>query len=126
MNTSQDPVGTLLSPSPCSASFVLDCKGREILPGDTLKVFHFVGARRKRHYMYKYVLSVYRHPEWRDGLDALRISHLNSRAESYLVLRKGQHEESYEIVQGYGEDGKPFYTREKRKPNNVNMAKREA
>lgn len=100
-----------------SASFVLDCKGREILPGDTLKVFHFIGARRKRHFMYKYVLSVWHHPKWPEGTDALRISHLNPQADSYFVLRKGQQEETYEIVQGYGEDGQPFDTREKRKPN---------
>ena len=30
-----------------------DEKGREIRPGDVLKIFHFVGARRKRHYMYE-------------------------------------------------------------------------
>lgn len=105
--------------APCSASFVLDCKGREILPGDTLKVFHFIGARRKRHYMYKYVLSVWHHPKWPDGTDALRISHLDPRDDSYFVMRQGQREETYEIVQGYGEDGQPFYTREKRKPNSV-------
>lgn len=100
-----------------SAFFVLDCKGREILPGDTLKIFHFIGARRKRHYMYKYVLSVYKHPKWAEGLDALRISHLNPTADSYIVLRRGQVEKDYEIVQGYGEDGRPFDEREKREPN---------
>lgn len=106
-----------LALAPGSASFVLDCKGREILPGDTLKVFHFIGARRKRCYMYKYVLSVYKHPNWAEGLDALRISHLNPQADSYLVLRRGQTEQDYEIVQGYGEDGRPFDEREKRGPN---------
>ena len=30
-----------------------DEKGREIRPGDVLKIFHFVGARRKRHYRYE-------------------------------------------------------------------------
>lgn len=100
-----------------SASFVLDCNGREILPGDTLKVFHFIGARRKRHHMFKYVLSVYRHPNWTADSDALRISHLNPQGESYLLLRKGQQEQNYEIVQGYGPDGHPFDTRKKRKPN---------
>jgi len=33
-----------------------DKTGREIRPGDMLKVFHFVGARRKRHYLYQQAL----------------------------------------------------------------------
>lgn len=32
-----------------------DKKGIEIKPFSVIKVFHFVGARRKRHYMYKWV-----------------------------------------------------------------------
>ncbi len=32
-----------------------DEKGREIHPKDLIKVFHFTGARRKKHYMYKQV-----------------------------------------------------------------------
>lgn len=32
-----------------------DKKGREIKEFDLLKVFHFIGARRKKHYMYKWV-----------------------------------------------------------------------
>lgn len=32
---------------------VIDKHGIPIMPGDVLKVFHFVGARNKRHYMYK-------------------------------------------------------------------------
>src|SRR6185437_12555244 len=34
---------------------VFDEKGHEIHPFSVLKVFHFIGARRKRHYMYKWV-----------------------------------------------------------------------
>ncbi len=35
---------------------VLDKKGNEIREFDVLKVFHFIGAvRRKKHYMYKWV-----------------------------------------------------------------------
>ena len=33
-----------------------DKAGRHIHPGDVLKVFHFVGARRRRHYMYEQAL----------------------------------------------------------------------
>lgn len=99
-----------------SKSFVLDRTGREILPGDTLKVFHFTGARRKRHYMYKYVLSVWRLPAWPEGTDALRISHLHPAEDSYFRIRDGKTWEEAEIVQGYGENGQPFDERPKRKP----------
>lgn len=34
-----------------------DAKGREIEAGDVLKVFHFTGARRKRHFMYKQAVA---------------------------------------------------------------------
>lgn len=32
-----------------------DKKGQEIQKLDLLKVFHFIGARNKKHYMYKWV-----------------------------------------------------------------------
>lgn len=35
---------------------VLDETGMIIHPRDILKVFHFIGARRKKHYMYKWVI----------------------------------------------------------------------
>ena len=103
--------------APGSASFILDRTGREILPGDTLKIFHFVGARRKRFFMYKYVESVEKYPSWRDGLDALRISHLDLTGETCLKLRDGKRWLDCEIVQGYGRDSTPFDKRPKRKPN---------
>lgn len=34
-----------------------DRNGVLIEPYDLLKVFHFVGARRKKHYMYKFVIE---------------------------------------------------------------------
>lgn len=34
---------------------ILDKKGRKVEHGDLLKVFHFIGARRKKYYMYKIV-----------------------------------------------------------------------
>lgn len=51
-----------------------DKDGRRIEPGDVLKVFHFVGARRKRHYMYKQALRYER--------GRLLISHLNRLDDS--------------------------------------------
>lgn len=33
-----------------------DKNGEQILEGDLLKVFHFIGARRKKHYMYQVVV----------------------------------------------------------------------
>ncbi len=35
-----------------------DKNGREIEPGDMLKVFHFVGRNRKRHYLYQQALRL--------------------------------------------------------------------
>lgn len=32
-----------------------DKKGIPIMPGDLIKVYHFTGARKKKHYMYKIV-----------------------------------------------------------------------
>lgn len=32
-----------------------DNKGKEICEFDVIKVFHFIGARGKKHYMYKWV-----------------------------------------------------------------------
>ena len=59
--------------------FMLDKTGRKILPGDVLKVFHFIGARRKRHYLYKQALRYER--------GRLVISHLNrvDDAEPWVI-----------------------------------------
>jgi hypothetical protein len=35
-----------------------DKKGKLIKPGCVLKIFHFIGGRRKRHYMYKVAIEV--------------------------------------------------------------------
>jgi len=35
----------------------LDKKGHEIEEGDVIKVFHFIGARKKKHYMYKVIIK---------------------------------------------------------------------
>ena len=85
-----------------------DKNGREILPFDLLKVFHFIGARRKRHYMYKHALEYMRRP---NGMVFLVFSHLNHKGEKYLELADGRHLEQYEIVQGYDKTGASFESR---------------
>jgi len=35
---------------------ILDETGMIIYPGDCLKVFHFIGSRRKKYYLYKWVI----------------------------------------------------------------------
>jgi len=55
-----------------------DKKGVEIKPFSVIKIFHFVGARRKRYYMYKWV-------QMRDGnMVAL---HLEDDKGDYFHLR---------------------------------------
>jgi len=81
----------------------LDCNGRPILVGDVLKVFHFIGARRKRHFMFKQVVGT-----CNLGTKArsyLVVSHLNLKDAreadgGYYLLRDGSQHEDTEIVQG--------------------------
>lgn len=81
---------------------LFDKNGREIMVGDVLKVYHFTGARKKRHYMYKQVI----------GIDMfgktppiyLRISHLNldeSHNGYYHEAMDNRLLEDYEIIQGF-------------------------
>lgn len=74
-----------------------DKTGREIMQGDILKVFHFIGARNKRHYMYKQVVEERRlgqrqTPYW-------WVSHLEQSDEGYHLAKDGTHLRDYEIVQ---------------------------
>ena len=90
-----------------------DRKGREILLGDTLKVFHFTGARRKKHWMYQHVVERVMLGT-ASPKPAYKISHLNLRPDSYYwELIDGRHLEWVEIVQGYGTDGTLFDDRPK-------------
>lgn len=76
-----------------------DKTGRHIQPGDVLKVFHFVGARGKRHYLYKQAI--------RYSKGRLQISHLNRLndvepweiGKSYYSVGGNDHLHDYEIVQ---------------------------
>ena len=78
-----------------------DKTGREIMVNDVLKVFHFIGARRKRHYMYKQAVEVIYIGENRSPY--LRISHLNGENEGYTQKINGCVMENTEIVQGFSE-----------------------
>lgn len=88
---------------------VYDKNRREIMPGDTIKIFHFIGGRRKKYYMYKYVESRYDI----GSNDFLIISHLNKLNVTYKLLARNQIENDVEIVQGFGNDGTSFDDRPK-------------
>lgn len=80
-----------------------DKNRRPIMVGDVLKVFHFVGARRKRHYMYKQVvgersLGGYAGTEKVPHFD---VSHLDlSGSGNYKIGKEQGVLEDYEILQG--------------------------
>ena len=84
-----------------------DKTGREIMPGDTVKVFHFIGSRRKRHYMYKFVERV--------DHGRLVLAHLCLPYSFYTMAMDGRTHEGYEIVQGHAgvEHGQTFMDRPK-------------
>lgn len=85
---------------------IMDKNGREILTGDVLKVFHFTGARRKKHFMYKFVAGS--RPN-----NCILISNLDRDQSTYLMKIDGQKHDDIEIVQGFGADGVPFDQRER-------------
>lgn len=85
---------------------LLDKTNRPIAPGDVLKVFHFIGARRKRHYMYKQAVAYLDLPN--SEVPYLKISHLNNPtnkkedaigATYYIERADGRVLPDYEIVQ---------------------------
>lgn len=87
-----------IAAGPCT----YDKNGRPIKVGDVLKVFHFIGARRKRHYMYKHVVDT--RPS-NGGGEFLVISHLNLKPldgsdAGYWIFQEGQIDHDIEIVQG--------------------------
>jgi len=85
-----------------------DKNGREIMAGDTLKMFHFIGPRRKRYFMYKFV---------RDNpsgymQDFFRVYHLDIKDSYYQLQKDGKQHDDIEIVQGYS-NGVSFEDRPK-------------
>jgi hypothetical protein len=73
-----------------------DQNRREIMVGDVVKVFHFVGARRKRHYMYKHVIG---ETQTFCGSRVLKFGHLDKTGDHYLMICDGAKLMGYEVVQ---------------------------
>lgn len=83
-----------------------DKNGREIMPGDTLKIYHFTGARRKKYYMYKFVKALL--------LDKFfSIHHLDLNGGNYMMKNDGLRHDDTEIVQGFGTDSTSFDLRQR-------------
>jgi hypothetical protein len=84
-------------------SAIYDKTGREIMQGDVLKVFHFVGRRNKRYSMYKQVvgerlLGKNQNAYW-------YVSHLSQKEDDgYYLAKDGTHYDDYEIVQSVAAD----------------------
>ncbi len=79
------------------ALVVYDKNGREIMLGDVLKVYHFTGARNKRHYMYKQVTGERR---WESGFTCWFFSHLSMKPDDgYYTAKDGSILRDTEIVQ---------------------------
>lgn len=80
-----------------------DKNHRPIKVGDVVKVFHFIGKRNKKHYMYKYVYDIVTYPA---GHTLYHILHLGSNPDELLESKyyekdiDGNILEDYEIVQG--------------------------
>lgn len=74
-----------------------DKTGRQIERGDVLKVFHFIGARRKRHFMYKQAIGIKTFSP--SGLSYMMFSHLELDDKYYLESCDGRLLRDYEIVQ---------------------------
>jgi hypothetical protein len=87
-------------------SELFDKNGKEIKCGDIVKVFHFIGARRKRHYMYKQALGI-EHFNPDKSAPYMRFSHLDLSESSYVEPADGRTLKDYEVVQTlkhYGEN----------------------
>lgn len=73
------------------------------MKGDILKVFHFIGARRKRYYMYKQALEAHTLGKAKPE-PFLKISHLDMDGSYYSQFMNGRVLEDYEIVQSMVDD----------------------
>lgn len=73
-----------------------DKNGREIERGDVVKVFHFVGRRNKRHFMYKQAIGL---KTMRDGTKYMMFNHLDMNDKYYVEPFDDRWLADYEIVQ---------------------------
>jgi hypothetical protein len=73
-----------------------DKNGRHIERGDILKVFHFTGGRRKRHFMYKQAIGT---KALNSNTVYMMFSHLEMDDQYYLEQCDGRCLADYEIVQ---------------------------
>lgn len=77
---------------------IYDRTGRDIRVGDVLKVFHFEGGRRKKHFMYKHVVGETATPS---GVPLFEVDHLSSVPRPpYYLMKDGRVHPDFEIVQG--------------------------
>ncbi len=90
-----------------------DKNRRPIMRGDIIKLFHFIGARRKKYYMYKQAID-YVHRGGREWLECGHLA-LDSAETFFLSCSESEANQSIEIVQGYGENGEHFEDRTKKK-----------
>lgn len=124
MENTLTPELPAIPPLPPATGYALyDKHGIPILPGDTVKVFHYVAAvRREKRYMYKFASQIV----WRaaDKAPLLQLSHLNLKDEWYWEIMDGRRLEHYEIVQGYGgvPGGSDYRDRERQKHNDPSSA----
>jgi hypothetical protein len=79
-----------------SDQILRDKTGRQIERGDILRVFHFIGRRNKRHYMYKQALGV---KKIGSESEYMMISHLELDDKYYVERCDGRSLADYEIVQ---------------------------
>lgn len=102
--TAQAPAG--LGDTATIANAAYDKTGRQIMVGDVLKVYHFQGARWRKHYfMYKQVLGERVFGKGANSGARLLVSHLNmkdwdDRDGGYTLARDGKILPHIEIVQG--------------------------
>jgi hypothetical protein len=88
-----------------------DKTGREIKINDVLKVFHFIGKRRKKHYMYKQIVGVVEYGTTKQRY--FKVDHLTGSKECYNLKIDNTRLNNYEIVQGFGEGFNCFEDRPK-------------
>ena len=79
-----------------------DKHGCAMKVGDVLKVFHFIGARRKRYYMYKQIIGnrlVGGHGG-SEKVSHFDVCHLDMSDETYTIGKAEGVLSDYEILQG--------------------------